>query len=112
MATRSAEVAGNNTTARATVLRMEHHVRDFDEWKAIFDEKGPMLRQHFGARGYRVLREVSDPNQVMIDVTFDAPDRAEAFLGRMRELWALRVSEGVISNPQAHIALAVEAAGA
>lgn len=112
MATQSAELAGNDSTTSATVLRIEHHVRDFEEWKAIFDDKGPMMRQQFGARGYRVLRGASDPNHVMIDLAFDAPDRAEAFLGRMRELWALRVSEGVISNPQAHIAVTVEAAGA
>lgn len=31
-----------------SILRIEHAVRDFDEWKRVFDDRGGLLRQQFG----------------------------------------------------------------
>jgi len=87
-------------------LRIEHPVRDYDLWKQAFDSD-PALRQKGGVRRYQVLRAVDDPNYVMIDLEFDTPDRAEAFLASLRVLWA-GVTGRIISAPQARIAQAVE----
>ena len=94
---------GERTVA---ILRIEHPVRDYDLWKQAFDSD-PALRQKGGVRRYQVLRAVDDPNYVMIDLEFDTPDRAEAFLASLRVLWA-GVTGRIISAPQARIAQAVE----
>jgi hypothetical protein len=38
-------------------------------------------------RSYRILRAADDSDQVMIDLEFDRREEAEAFQGRLRELW-------------------------
>ena len=87
------------------VLRIEHGVRDFDAWKQAFDSD-PIGREAGGVRrGYRVLRADDDPNHALIDLEFDDPSTAEAFLGSLRQLWG-RV-EG-LTEPKARIVEVVE----
>ena len=90
------------------VLRIEHHIRDFDTWKAAFD-RDPARRQQSGVRRYRVLRPVDDPNYVMIDLDFDSSSEAEAFLAAMRQVWlSAQAAPALIGSPQARIVEAVE----
>jgi hypothetical protein len=56
-------------------------------------------------RRYRIMRACEDPNVVLIDLEFDAPSQADAFLTRLRRLWS-RVD--VIRDPQARVARLVE----
>jgi hypothetical protein len=85
-------------------LRIEHPVPDFDAWKQAFDSD-PVGREQGGVRRYRVLRQVDDPNYVMIDLEFDSSSEAETFLAALRELWG-RVD--VMRDPKARIVEMVE----
>jgi ribosomal protein L35AE/L33A len=89
------------------VLRIEHPVPDFDAWKKEGFDSDPVGRQQGGVRSHRVLRDVDDPNYVMIDLEFDTPDAAEAFLSQLRGLWS-RVEGTIMTSPQARIVEAVE----
>jgi hypothetical protein len=86
------------------VLRIEHPVRDFDEWKGAFDDD-PVGRERGGVRRYRILRPVDDANYALIDLEFDSAADAERFLTGLRELWG-RVD--VMRDPQARVVEIVE----
>jgi hypothetical protein len=51
------------------------------------------------------MRAREDPNYVLIDLEFTAPEPAEAFLARLRRLWG-RVE--VMRDPQARVVELVE----
>jgi hypothetical protein len=68
------------------VLYIEHAVLDFDAWKRAFDSD-PVGREQNGVRRHRVLRSVDDPNFVVIELEFDGAAEAEAFAGKLLELW-------------------------
>jgi hypothetical protein len=87
------------------VLRIEHEVPDYDNWKKMFDND-PLGRRESGVRRYRVLRGVDDPNFVMIDLEFDTAEEAERMQGALNDLWG-RVD--VMRNPQARATELVEA---
>jgi prolyl oligopeptidase PreP (S9A serine peptidase family) len=86
------------------ILRIEHAVSDFDAWKTVFDSD-PLGRKQGGVRRYRILRQVDDPNHVLIDLEFDGADEAESFAAALREIWG-RVD--VMRDPKARIAEVVE----
>jgi len=67
-------------------LRIEHAVADFAVWKKAFDSD-PLERRQSGVRNYRSLRPIDDPLYVSVDLDFDDPPAADAFLARLRELW-------------------------
>lgn len=94
-----------------TILQIEHPVRDFDSWKQAFDGD-PVGREQGGVRRFRIFRPVDDSNYVVIELEFDGRAAAEAFLGRLRELWSRAVAQGLISDPQARIVEVVEASDA
>jgi quinol monooxygenase YgiN len=90
------------------VLHIEHSIRDFESWKAAFDND-PAGREQSGVRRYRVLRPIDDPNYVMIDLDFESSSEAEAFLARMREVWRSRAAAPApIGSPQTRIIEVVE----
>lgn len=68
-------------------LKIEHAIRDFETWKAAF-ERDPAGRRQGGVRRYRVFRPTDDPRYVMIDLDFDGPAEAEAFLASLRNVWS------------------------
>ncbi|HEX7102768.1 MAG TPA: hypothetical protein VF201_09000 [Nitrolancea sp.] len=88
------------------ILRIEHPVPNFDNWKAAFDSD-PVGRKRLGVRRYRILRSIDEPNYVMIDLEFDTKGEAEALLSAMRAVWS-RVQGSVMSDPQARIVEVVE----
>ena len=88
------------------ILRIEHPVPHFDAWKQAFDSD-PVGRKHGGVRRYRVLRQVDDPNYVMIDLDFDSIGEAEAFLRTMERIWE-GPGKAVMQNPRARVADRVE----
>ncbi|HZV51596.1 MAG TPA: hypothetical protein VFD49_17740 [Candidatus Dormibacteraeota bacterium] len=69
-----------------TVLRIEHPVSRYEDWKRAFDSD-PAGRARGGVRRYRVLRPIDDPNYVLIDLEFDQRHRAEAFLATLQRIW-------------------------
>ena len=52
------------------------NVGDYDTWKPMFDQDQPGARA--ASKGWRVLRNVDDPNEVIIQVEFDSVEDAEA----------------------------------
>ena len=74
-----------------------HPVRDFDAWKAIFDQFEP-IRKEAGERSAVVLRHADDPNMVTIINTGDSLEAPQAFLNR-EELKAGMAEAGVTAPP-------------
>lgn len=86
------------------VLRVEHSVSNYDDWKKAFDSD-PIGRKKFGVLRYRILRATEDPSHVMIDLEFDSSGEADRMHHALRELWG-RVD--VMRDPQARAAEVVE----
>ena len=74
-----------------------HPVRDFDAWKAIFDQFEP-IRKEGGERSAVVLRLAEDPYMVTIINTWDSIEAPQEFLTR-EELKAGMVEAGVTAPP-------------
>lgn len=91
-----------------TILHIEHAIRNFDAWKKSFDSD-PIGRERSGVRQYQVLRPIDDPNYVMIDLSFDTSEAAEAALAALRELWRSTAASSVlVGSPQTRIVEVVE----
>jgi hypothetical protein len=88
------------------ILRIEHPVKSFEDWKKLFDSD-PANRQKSGVRQYRILRSADDTNYVMIDLEFDTAGQAEALLANLRNFWG-QVQGKVIFEPKVRIAEIVE----
>lgn len=67
-------------------LHIENTVRDFETWKAVFDDF-ERFRIESRVRGYRVSRLVTDPNRVTIDIDFDSVEDASSFGGALEKIW-------------------------
>ena len=91
------------------ILQIEHRIKDLDTWKGAFDRFSG-LRQQSGVRRHRVLQPTDDPNYVIIDLEFDNPSEAEAFLAALqRNVWSSReAAPALIGDPQTRIVEAVE----
>jgi hypothetical protein len=72
--------------AVVVMVHMQHTVRDYADWKAMFDAD-PLDRKGSGVTAYRICRPVDDAGLVMIDLDFEGREQAEQFLVRLRELW-------------------------
>jgi hypothetical protein len=86
------------------VLRVEHPVSNYDEWKKAFDND-PIGRRKFGVVRYRILRAADDPNYVMIDLEFDGAGEADRMHKALRDLWG---QVDVIRDPQTRTAELLE----
>ena len=56
-----------------------HHVRDYDTWKAVFDEHEGVRRGH-GELAHRIYRGVDVPNRVIVHNDFPSEDAARALM--------------------------------
>ena len=62
-----------------STLHIEHPISDLTTWKAAFDRFTP-VRQQSGVRSHRIQRPVNDPRYIVLDLDFDSPAEAAAFL--------------------------------
>jgi len=62
-----------------TTVAVRHRVADFDTWRAAYDEHGVVRKEH-GTTGDRVLRDASDPNEVLVLTFWPTADNARAFV--------------------------------
>jgi hypothetical protein len=86
-------------------LRIQHTVKDFDRWKAAFDED-PVGREASGVRHYRIFRVTDGQTSVLIDLDFERTEEAERFLAGLRRVWG-QVGD-LIGEPGAKVAELVE----
>ena len=85
------------------ILQIEHPVSDFDVWKQAFDAD-PVRRSEGGVRGYRVYRPLGDRRYIKVDLEFETHTEAEAFRGRLQELWESgRAAPALAGRPQTRI---------
>lgn len=83
------------------VLHIEHRVRDYDRWKAVFDAD-PLDRKSSGVRRYRIARSVDDPDYVMVDMEFETTAQAEHLLAGLQDLWPRRMGV-LIDDPKGRV---------
>lgn len=88
------------------IVRIEHAVPNFENWKQVFDSD-PADRKGSGVRRYEILRAQDDPNYVMIDLEFDSSAEAEAFLHTMQAIWE-GPGKAVMQHPRARVVDRVE----
>jgi quinol monooxygenase YgiN len=60
------------------IVIVQHTVRDYDAWKAVFDEHQAVRTRH-GATGHWLYRGADDPNEVTVLNQFPSKGQAEAF---------------------------------
>jgi heme-degrading monooxygenase HmoA len=89
------------------IVMVQHTVRDYDAWKAVFDEHGDVRRRH-GASGHELYRGDADPNEITIVNHFPSKEHAEAFAADPSLKEAMERG-GVISEPRISWAQEVEA---
>ena len=70
-----------------TTLHVENTVRDYDEWKSVFD-KFDQFRADNQVQSYRVSRFADDPSKVHVDLEFESRPHAEAFALKLQQIWA------------------------
>lgn len=76
-------------------MHIEHPVPDYDN------------RKKMGVRNFRILRPVDNPNNVIIDLTFDTVQQANPLLAAMREVWKIVVGK-IMTDPQVQISEIVQ----
>jgi hypothetical protein len=79
-------------------LVMWTHVRDYDDWKAVFDAGGEFRRDH-GCTGHEIYRDGDDPNQLTVFLEFPGEEQAQGFRDAplLKEKWR---ESGVDSEPR------------
>jgi heme-degrading monooxygenase HmoA len=81
----------------ATVA-VRNRVADFDAWKIGYDEHGAVRKEH-GSTGATVLRDASDPNEVLVLTYWPSLENARAFANDPSLREAMEKS-GVIGAPR------------
>jgi len=62
----------------STIALVRHRVADFDAWKKVYDGFAPIQAEH-GVHAHQVLCSIENPNDVIIEHTFDSREAARAF---------------------------------
>jgi hypothetical protein len=88
-------------------LVVTHAVRDYDEWKRMFDND-PLGREASGVRQHRVMQATGDPNDVTIELDFDTADEAERMRARLEEMWQTAGPRLGLESPRARVAEVAE----
>jgi len=86
------------------LMAIKHRVRDYADWKAVFDSFPP---SGAGALFHRVNRAADDENTVLVVAGFESTDDARAFQ-RNPELKAKMEAAGVLEAPRFEIYREVE----
>ena len=60
-------------------VAVRHRVADFDAWRVVYDEHGAVRKEH-GSTGATVLRDASDPAEVLVLTYWPALANAKAFV--------------------------------
>jgi len=79
-------------------LVMQQTVRDYDDWKPVFDA-GESVRTKHGCTGHEIYRSDDDANDLTIMLGFPSREAGEAFLADP-ELKQRMDEAGVLSKPR------------
>ena len=79
-------------------LVMQHSVRDYDDWKPVFDS-GEAVRTKHRCTGHEIYRGQDDANAITVMLEFPSREAGDAFLSdpSLKEKTA---EAGVVSAPQ------------
>ena len=80
-----------------TTVIVQHKVKDFAEWKKVFDSAIEM-RKSGGELSAEVLRDASDPNNLTVINKWDSLENAQKFV-HAPELKAAMEKAGVAGPP-------------
>ena len=78
-------------------LLVRHKVADFSNWKRVFDSHAEAQRQS-GLRIEKVLRNLDDPNEVVLLFTVTDLDKARAFVSSP-EVPRAKAESGLVDRP-------------
>jgi len=83
-------------------LHIQHAITDFETWTAAFNGFAE-ARRNAGVQAQRIQRPVDNEKYVVIDLEFESPELAQAFLGFLRNtVWASSTnSPGLAGAPEA-----------
>jgi heme-degrading monooxygenase HmoA len=59
-------------------MLVRHKVADFAKWKPVYDDHLP-VRQKAGLKEVHLLRNIENPNEVILLFSVEDPDKAKAF---------------------------------
>jgi heme-degrading monooxygenase HmoA len=78
-------------------MLVRHKVKDYDQWKLVFEENGSM-RKGAGSKGSTVFRDAEDPDRVTVLIKWDSIENAIKF-SKADDLRKAMMKAGVISQP-------------
>jgi len=81
-------------------MLIQHKVRDFTEWKKVFDSSAG-LRASSGELSNQIFRDASDPNSLTIVNKWNSLEKAQKF-AHSPELKAAMEKAGVVGAPSVH----------
>jgi len=84
-----------------TTVAVRHRVANYDTWKLGFDDHG-VARKELGCTGDMLLRDASDPNEVLVLTFWPTAADAQAFATDPR-LPEVMQKAGVVSEPRIEI---------
>ena len=84
-----------------TTVAVRHRVADYDTWKLGYDDHG-VARKELGCTGDMLLRDASDPNEVLVLTFWPTAADAQAFATDPRLPEAMQKA-GVVNEPRIEI---------
>jgi quinol monooxygenase YgiN len=91
-----------------TTIFIRHTVKDYDSWKAGFDDHAKTREEYGSPEDYRLFREAGNPDEIVMIGEWES---AEAFQRFMEESDVTeKMGElGVISEPEVYVLEEIEA---
>ncbi|MCJ8314053.1 MAG: DUF3764 family protein [Saccharospirillaceae bacterium] len=83
-----------------SMLIINHHVKDFSQWKVVFDSHHS-VRESFSLKDIYVTQDKSDPNNISIICEGEAND-IKAFMDS-DDLKSTMEKAGVVGEPQVFV---------
>lgn len=78
-------------------LFLRHRVRDYHEWRSVYDRYGAFQKEH-GITSATVYRGEDEPNDVTVMHEFATLEAARAFAGNS-DLKSAMATAGVVGEP-------------
>ena len=80
---------------------IRQNVKDFDQWKKVFDEDGSN-RKMASSKGGHVFRALDDPNNVFVLLEFDDLEKTTKFMNSAGLKEAMK-NAGVVGKPDVYL---------